>query len=242
MAQADALLDTLKAQLRAHKIRYREVAQALSLSEASIKRLFSTRGFDLPQLECICRLMGLEISDLFQAMHGQTALKQLTLEQEQTIASDATMLLVTVCVLNRWRLEDLTQHYQLTEAQCIQLLAKLDRMQVIDLLPKNRIKLKISPNFRWRPGGPIERFFMERLQRELFQADFSKPENKLHVLNGMLSTSGQQELQRKLDQLIIDFERLNQADARLDVAERHGTTLVLAMRDWQYQAFRTLNR
>lgn len=242
MAQADALLDTLKAQLRAHKIRYREVASALSLSEASIKRLFSTRGFDLPQLECICRLMGLEISDLFQAMDQQSALRQLTVEQEQTIASDTTMLLVTVCVLNRWRLEDLTQHYQLTEAQCIQLLAKLDRMQVIDLLPKNRIKLKISPNFRWRPGGPIERFFMERLQRELFQADFAKPENKLHVLNGMLSTSGQQELQRKLEQLIIDFERLNQADARLDVAERQGTTLVLAMRDWQYQAFRKLNR
>lgn len=242
MAQVDALLDTLKAQLKAHKIRYREVANALALSEASIKRLFRTRGFDLPQLEQICQLMDLELSDLLQGLQSQSRLKELSLEQEKAIASDTTMLLVTVCVLNHWRLEDLVQHYRLTEHQCIQLLARLDKMKVIDLLPKNRIKLKVSPNFRWRPGGPIERFFMERLQRELFQADFSKPQNTLHVLNGMLSASGQHELQRKLSQLITEFERLNQADAKLDVAERQGTTLVLAMRDWQYEAFKNINR
>lgn len=242
MAQVDALLDALKAQLKAHKIRYRDVARALNLSEASIKRLFRTRGFDLPQLERICQLMELELSDLLQTLHSQSRLKELSLEQEHAIASDATMLLVTVCVLNHWGLDDLIRHYRLTEPQCIQLLARLDKMKVIDLLPKNRIKLKVSPNFRWRPRGPIERFFMERLQRELFQADFSKPQNTLRVLNGMLSASGQHELQRKIAQLITDFERLNQADAKLDVAERQGTTLVLATRDWQYDAFRDLNR
>ena len=64
MAQVDAILEALKAQLKAHKIRYRAVADTLNLSEASVKRLFRTQGFDLPQLQRICQMMDMDIGDL----------------------------------------------------------------------------------------------------------------------------------------------------------------------------------
>lgn len=240
MAQVDAIIEALKANLKAHKLRYLEVAEALGLSEASVKRLFRTQAFDLAQLECICQLMHMEISDLIQTLQQQAPLKELSLEQEQAIACDRKMLLVTVCVLNRWSMDDIVRAYAISETECIRKLASLDRLNVIELLPKNRIKLRVAANFRWRPGGPIEQFFLQTIQQELFRANFKAPGNKLTILNGMLSESANREFQRKLDQLVRDFDRLNDADANLELAERAGVTLVLAMRDWHYEVFRPL--
>jgi hypothetical protein len=41
MSQTRPLIDTLKQELRTRRINYRQVADALELSETSVKRLFS---------------------------------------------------------------------------------------------------------------------------------------------------------------------------------------------------------
>ena len=51
MAQVAAIVDALKSSLKAHKLKYRDVAIALDLSEASVKRHFRTCDFDLEQLD-----------------------------------------------------------------------------------------------------------------------------------------------------------------------------------------------
>lgn len=243
MAQVEAIVDALKATLKAHKFKYRDVAPALGLSEASVKRLFRTRAFDLQQLDSICQLMEMEISDLVQTMtEQQVTIQELTREQEEEIASDPVMLMITVCVLNRWTFTEITEFYKISEAECIQKLARLDRLRIIELLPKNRIKLLVSPNFNWRKQGPIESFFHKTIKDELFSARFDRPDNKLTVLNGMLSEHSNHEFQRKLDKLAREFDLLNNTDAGLDIGKRHGTTVVLAMRDWHYRAFESLRR
>lgn len=243
MAQVTAIIDTLKTLIKAQGLTYREVADALSLSEASIKRLFSLKRFSLQQLEQVCQLLGMEISDVIQHMsERQSSLQQLTEAQEQEIASDLPLLLITVSVLNRWTLPDLLRHYAFTEPQCIQHLAKLDRLQIIELLPKNRIRLKVAPNFRWRAQGPIEHFFKATIEQELFGANFAKENQQLLVLNGMLSSASNAELQKQMQRLAQSFDRLNNEDAGLPIEQKQGATLVLALRDWQYRAFERWRR
>jgi hypothetical protein len=58
-------------------------------------------------------------------------------------------LLVTVCVLNHWRLTDLLDYYRFTEHALVQMLATPDRLRLIELQPDNRIKLLVAPNFGW---------------------------------------------------------------------------------------------
>lgn len=236
MAQVDALIDTLKSALKSHNLKYRDVAEALELSEASIKRLFSTRLFSLHQVQQVCLMMGMEISDLVQLMaERQARLQELSEEQEEEIVRDPGFLIITVCVLNRWTLEDMLSHYTFTEHECVQKLAHLDRLKIIELLPKNRIKLLVAPNFSWRKNGPIQRFFLNTIEKELFNAQFDKNDHKLVVLNGMLSPASNGELQKKIERLAREFDQLNNADAGLALPDRQGYTLVLALRNWQYQ-------
>ncbi len=241
MAQTRELIKTLKTALKAQGKTYADVAVELGLTEASVKRLFSKQSFSLSRLDQVCHLLDMEIADLVQLMNEQQQrLQQLTIEQEKEITGNVILTLVAVCVLNRWRMEDILSYYRISETECVQHLARLDRLKVIELLPKNRIKLLVAPNFSWRENGPIQLFFQKKISQEFFNTRFSREDECLLVLNGMFSSQSNAELQRKLKRLAREFDLLNNDDAALDLENRNGTTLVLAMRDWRYGLFRPL--
>lgn len=239
MAQTRELINALKIALKARGKTYADVAPVLGLTEASVKRLFSKHGFSLDRLDRVCQMLDMEISDLVQLMNEQKRhLQKLTVEQEKEITDSVSLTLVTVCVLNRWSLDEILSYFNITESACVRHLAKLDRLKVIELLPGNRIRLLIAPNFSWRESGPIQAFFQKEISQEFFNTRFSQDEECLIVLNGMLSAHSNAEFQRKLKRLAREFDMLTNDDAVLDLEQRQGTTLVLAMRGWRYGLFK----
>lgn len=237
MPQTTALISTLKRLLKRHNRTYVDVAQCLQLSEASVKRLFSEQNLSLQRLDKICHLLDLEISDLVQEMQAEHArpISELSLAQEKEIAEDLNLMMITVCILSRWSVDDITQHYKFSELQLIRYLAHLDRLRIIELQPHNRVKLLVAPNFKWRENGPIMQLFREKIETEYFRTTFSKDSEKLLVLNGMLSSVSNSLFQRKLAQLGKEFDALCKDDATLAIGERHGSTVLLAIRDWNYE-------
>ena len=86
--------------------------------------------------------------------------------------------------------------------------------------------------------GRFSFFSKRKISQEFFNTHFSRDDECLIVLNGMFSSQSNAELQRKLKRLAREFDLLNNDDAALDLADRNGTTLVLAMRGWQYGLFK----
>jgi len=178
MAQTRELIKTLKTALKAQGKTYADVAVELGLTEASVKRLFSQQSFSLSRLDQVCHLLEMEITDLVQLMNEQQQrLQQLTVEQEKEITVNVTLTLVAVCVLNRWTMTEILSYYNISETECVRHLARLDRLKVIELLPKNRIKLLVASNFSWRENGPIQLFFQRRSARSF----------SIHVSAGMMN-------------------------------------------------------
>ncbi|MEB8433596.1 helix-turn-helix transcriptional regulator [Cocleimonas sp. KMM 6892] len=244
MAQTTLIISTLKKTLKSHGKTYADVAAHLGLSEASVKRMFAQQTVSLNRLDAICQMLDMEITELMQKVNDSTArqISELSDEQEQQLVSDRELLLITIMVINNWTLEEILQAYNFTEAQCIQHLAKLDRLNIIELLPNNKIKIKISSNFKWRNNGHIQRFFRESIESEFFNSKFSKPEEKLVVLNGMLSQESNAIFQRKLERLAREFDEMAKEDVTLPLSERLGYTSVLAVRDWRFTVFDVYKR
>lgn len=243
MHQTNALVQTLKQTLKGHGKTYSDVAKALNLSEVSVKRLFVTKNFSLARIEKVCLMLDMDIYDLFKIMEERNRyISQLTLEQEQNIANDTKLLLVTVCALNRYTIRDILERYRLTEAECIGKLTKLDKMKIIALLPKNKIKLLISPNFSWIPGGPIKQFFESRVQSDFFGAEFSSDGELLICVNGLLTNQSNLTIQKKLEHLVADFINMNRDDASQPINIRQGTTLVMAIRAWEPIIFKDFRK
>jgi len=238
LAETTNIVSTLKRALKAHELTYRDVSKALSISESSVKRLFSDKDFSLKRLDQICQLMDMEISDLLQQMEQETRLiSRLSLEQETLLVSDLKLLLVAVCVTNRWVFGEILKTYSLSEHELIRSLAALDKLKLIELQPNNRVKLLMSTDFSWIPNGPINQFFESQVQSDFFKSRFNGAGEIRLFASGMLSRASNAILIRRIEKLAQEYKRFNDDDQSLPLNERYGTSMIIAMRPWELAAF-----
>ncbi|MBU2711784.1 helix-turn-helix domain-containing protein [Zooshikella harenae] len=242
MSEITQLIKSLKHQLRAHGITYAQVATRLDISEASVKRLFATEQFSLQRLHTICSMMNISIAQLVQQSQQEKFPSALTIHQEKALTADNKLLLIAILVLNHWQFPEIIAYYELAETELIQLLAQLDRLKIIDLLPNNRIKLRVDSNFHWLEDGPIQQFFQQHVPSSFFRSRFRGKDELLLCVNGMLSSESIGILQKQLRELGRKFNELHYDDTRLSLEERHGTCMVLAIRPWSLPMFEELKR
>jgi transcriptional regulator with XRE-family HTH domain len=243
MAQSAALIDVLKRELKARGVRYADLARHLRLSEASVKRLFSGRSFTLGRLDEVCRCAGIDFSDLARALaREETLVSQLTHEQEKEIVSDRKLFLVAVCALNHVSLEQIVEKYDISEAECVGLLTRLDRLKFIDLQPGNRVRLLVSRTFSWLPDGPIQRFFNDQAHNEFFRSRFDRTDEFMLVVNGMLSRQSSAAVVERLRKVAREFSALHGEDMRLPLEQRSAMSVLVALRHWELDAFAELKR
>lgn len=238
MRQIHALVKAMKQALRAQGLTYQVVANRLEISVATVKRMFSESNFTLERLDQLCELLGISIADLAKlAEENNRKLSELMEAQENELVKDHKMLFVAYLVVNGYSYTDIVKESSLSEPQIIRLLARLDQLKLIELLPNNRIKLLISPSFTWRRNGPIQRFFVERLRDEFLAGPFNHAHDVRKTVSGMLSEKSMVKLVESTNKLINEFQTLNREDVHLPVAQRISVSMILAMRPWQPSVF-----
>jgi len=243
MPQAALLVDVVKRSLRERGLTYARVAKGLGLSESSVKRVFSQENLSLDRLEQICALMDLEIADLFDLTRAaEKRITELTDEQERVLVSDPKVLLIAILAINHWTVPVMLEKYRFSESELIALLTRLDRLGIIDLLPGNRIKVRLAHNFSWRKGGPIQRFFEERVQEQFFNSSFLGQGELRITLQGSLSAKSNELLQQRMRKIAEEFDSLVEEDRPLDHNTRDGMTMVMAIRPWELALFAELRR
>lgn len=243
MSQIPQLCQSLKATLKSRGITYRDLAQSLSMSEANIKRMFAQQSITLQRLEDICQVLGLSLLEFMaQCEHKERSITQLTAEQEAELAGDIKLCLVAVCLRDGWSFQDIVSNYEISEHECIQLLARLDRLKLIELQPGNTFKVLISPNVRWTPGGALDRFIAGDVIGHFLQGSFKEPESFRFYLRGSFTQRSIELLQKRLEQVTMEAEEINRQDARLPLTERTHIGILMAMRPWELSAFKALRR
>ena len=243
MALTSALIDVLKRELKARDITYADVAAKLELSEASVKRMFSTKDFMLSRLDDICDFAGIEFADLARAVEQRdTLLSQLALDQEKELAGDPKLMLVAVATIHHLTFEQILEAYTFTEAELVGLLARLDKLRIIELQPNNRIRPLVARAFTWLPQGPIQQFFYAQAQADFFRSRFDAEGEALLFSSGRLSKSSAKQLADRLKRTAQEFRDAHHEDLKLPIGERPVMSILLAMRHWELPTFRELRR
>ena len=117
------------------------------------------------------------------------------------------------------------------------MLAKFDRMKLIELQPGNRVKLIIAKDFSFIPGGPIQQFYEKVVQQEFLDASFDgNGEHRIYV-SGFFSRAANAEIIRKIKQLAMDANQLIQESEELPLDERYNFSLIMAIRPWELKVF-----
>lgn len=242
MIRASRLIRELKRQLKRENVTYRMLAKRLDLSESTVKQMFASDNMSLQRLDAICEVLGIDIAELTSLCRDEDRLEALTLEQERELVADPKLLVVAYCVLNYWSVEEILDCYQLTEPECVRYLARLDRMKMIELLPFNRVRPTVTSQFNWHPDGPIEKYFHTEVQSQFFNAGFDGESALRVVKNGDISEKALHQIADRLRGIGQFFDDTTHEERRLPIDRRQGTTMVLAIRQWEFSAFRDFMR
>lgn len=244
MSSTRDLIAALKSELKLAGITYAELAQHLGLAESSVKRMFASEG-DLPlsRIDEVLRVLKMDFADLARRVADAQPLRcELSEAQEQAVVGDPKLLLMAICCLSQWPFEQIFATYRFEEAEAIRYLTQLDRLGVIELRSLNRYRLLVAKTFRWRPGGPVMRFFREHAVQEFFDADFDGDGERLLLVHGQISPSLITAFNERLERVAQDFAQQHLADQRLPEEQKRPYTMVVAVRSWLFGPFAALRR
>lgn len=243
MSRASSIVDALKTCLRQRNQTYADVARGLGIAESSVKRLFAQKNFTLKRLEAICDLVKLDVADLLEAAKStDTQLKELSEDQESALVADSKLLLVGILVINHWPIEDILTTYKYTDAELVRYLTRLDKLKVIDLLPQNHYRVRLTRYFAWRKHGPIQQFFESQVQTKFFQSSFHAEDELRLFVHGSLSPRSNNIMRQRLYKLAEEFDTLVEEDKSLSNDLREGCALLVAMRPWELEMFTAMRR
>ncbi|MEP6739619.1 MAG: helix-turn-helix transcriptional regulator [Caldimonas sp.] len=243
MSTTQDLVTALKAELRSAAITYADLADALGMSESSIKRVFAKADMPLSRIDEILRVLKMDFAELARKVaDAQPLRRQLSAAQETAVVADRRLLLLAICCLSQWTFDAMTREYIFSDAECVKYLAQLDRLGIIELRPLNRYRLKVDKGFRWLPHGPVMQYFREHVAGDYLSGGFDGEGELLMLVHGEITKSLAATLVDRLQRVGQDFAQQHLADQRLPDEQRTPYTLLVGMRTWFFEAFRDLKR
>ena len=243
MSTTQDLVTALKAELRAAGVTYADLADALGMSESSVKRVFAKADMPLSRVDEMLRVLKMDFAELARKVaDAQPLRRQLTETQEAAVVADRKLLLLAICCLSQWTFEAMTRDYKFSDAECIAYLTRLDRLGIIELKPLNRYRLKVAKGFRWLPHGPVMTYFREHVAADYLSGGFDGDGELLMLVHGEITPNLAASLVERLQRVGQDFAQAHVAEQRLPEDERTPYTLLVGMRTWLFAAFRDLKR
>ena len=243
MSSSHDLVTVLKAELRRAGITYAQLAGELGLAESSVKRIFAKGDMPLSRIDEVLAVLKMDFGELARLV-AQAAPPQheMTAAQESAVVADPKLLLVAICCLSLWTIDEMVQHYTLSRAQAAACLQALERIGFLQRRSGDGYRLKIDKTFRWRPDGPVMRFFRRHAVADYFRGDFGGAGELLMLVHGQIAPQHALLFNERVQRLAQDFAQQHLADRRLAAADRQAYTVVFGMRSWLFGAFRALLR
>ena len=238
-----ALIEALKRRLRQEGVTYAQLGERIGLSEPSIKRLFSQGRFSLQQLLTCCAALDIDLATLCQSRQARAAeSRELSVAQEKALADDPRLLLLFHLLVQGWKLPDIARDYGFRGTDRTLLLAQLDRLALIELLPGDRIRLRVPRDFRWRGRGPVRRRYGLAVLQEFLLDRFHGERALLRFEVRELSEASLQVLRRKMEKLAQEVSELAELDALLPVERKHSVGAAMALRPWVFSVATALKQ
>lgn len=236
MSQTRDLVRLLKQSLRARGFTYRDVADALDISEASVKRIFSEETFSLHRLEEICRFLDISFYDLARMMRQgrEDEITQLTLLQERGLASDPLVLTYFYLLLTGRAPAKIATEFGLDDQQQATMLARLSKLKLVELLPRNSARLVTGLRIEWRPNGPIRKMYQRQVQQAFMDSDYDGDDETFQFDTGELSRASVGILAKKFEKLSREFSEFAELDISTPDSRKKAYGLMVTFRPWAY--------
>ena len=145
------LMGELKRIVKEQGFSYKDLAKTLKMSESGFKKLINSEDCSLGKVEKICNTVGIRITDLFISIEKlQLEEVRFTQLQESFFTSQRTgFLLFWLLAYERRPLTEAQSLLKLDSKKIWSMLRKMDSLNLIKVLPKDRLGLPQPHGIKW---------------------------------------------------------------------------------------------
>lgn len=222
---------------------YAQLARAIGLSEPSVKRMFSRGTFTLARLDEILAVLELDLYEVARmSRSADEGPSELTQEQESALAKDERLLSVFWLIGNGWLFGEILREFSISNAELTLAFGRLERLKLVDWGARERVRLRVPKDFRWRAGGPVKKAYGRRVTQEFLQARFDAPLELLRFEPREMSAESAAVLKRRLERVVAEFNELAELDTTAPAGRRIGMAMLVACRPWEFSVVNALKR
>ena len=233
---AKAIMATLREHASAKGYTQSSLAKKLNVSLPTLKRWLAGKAVTLENLKRIADSLGVSFIDLASAIDDKEGTRfQYTVEQEEHLAKNPELLAFFDYLIRGYSPLRVKKKFSLSTVFLERCLSRLDKLGLIEWLPKNKAGLKLVGEPQWRKDGPLVKRFRDQIKSEFLNSHntiFEKfalhdylPEDRIKI-------------ERKLEEAL---ELSRQAGARStvsqNVAEASGLFISFKKFRWNLDSF-----
>ncbi|WP_413289832.1 helix-turn-helix domain-containing protein [Bdellovibrio sp. HCB337] len=243
MSQIDQFLTALKRALKNKQWNYKQVAEALHVSESSVKRLLSNKKISLDRIEKICEATGISFSDVCKLAEWQDEDPYLILsfEQEKLLSENPRLLHYFTLLTEGYKPQKIEKEFQITQAESKKFLFALDKCNLIELHPKDKVKLIKNGLFRFRRDGPVGKVVFQQLKEGYLYSDFKANDEFIRFGMRRLSSAALGKLKAKIEKIYLELEEEANYEMQIENNDKEYGIL-FAYRPWQYSIMNVLKK
>jgi transcriptional regulator with XRE-family HTH domain len=168
-------IENLKKALKEKRITYAQMAQDLGLSESGIKKIFAARDGSFQRLVQIAKYVGLSVAELVEDTRS-TKVGFTDKEQSEFLKDVRLFHAYWMLVYERASLEQVQAGLKISKAEAFKLARKLDALNLIKLLPGDRVLVPAIQVIHWDTDGEFIRKIYKEWSRGLV-SDVAKPKS-----------------------------------------------------------------
>lgn len=157
--------DQLKRRLKEARIGYRELADAIGISESGLKKFMTAKDGSLQRVAEVCHYLGISLGELYRD-DRELAYRFTPEQQTAFLANHLLFVLYWQLVYERLPFSSVQKEINLDSRQGFRLLRQLDQLKMIRLMPNGRIRLPRIQAVKWVGEGP----FIEKILKQWARA------------------------------------------------------------------------
>ncbi|CAM3101612.1 helix-turn-helix domain-containing protein [Moritella viscosa] len=208
--QRTGLFSTLKQVLKSQGLRYRDLAELMNTSEPTIKRLFKDQDCKLSRLMDICKVIGVNFTDLVElSSNSPTEPTVLSIEIESALVGNPGLMSFFMLLVSDFDLKTIASQNNLQQTDIYLYLRELEKLSLIRLGQGNQFYFVVNRPIKWRSDGPMLQTLVRVNKRFIAEAISSHTGTNypFYSASRLLSETSSKQFYQEVDNLYFRFQQ-----------------------------------
>lgn len=165
----------------------------------------------------------------------------MSFEQEKILSDTPRLLHYFTLLTEGYKPQKIEKEFQITQAESKKFLFALDKSNLIELHPKDKVKLIKNGLFRFRRDGPVGKVVFQQLKEGYLYSDFKANDEFLRFGMRRLSASALGKLKAKIEKIYLELEEEANYEMQIENNDKEYGVL-FAYRPWHYSVMNVLKK